>query len=567
MLADVVSGLQASAERHTVLLAQSPYRAASNDRLMGDWRPKGQSPDEMLLEQGLDSIGQSPLDRIRKRTRDLVRNNSWSAGLKHALVANVIGPGYSPQCRLKADRLGLSEQQAAAFQDAAEEAWSAFVQESDSCLQCSFHEQAEQALGTVLDGGDALAVFHVRDDKRRAIGVSVELVEAELIRTPRRLAADRQVVGGVRKGRYGVHRSYYVHSEFPDDLYRLPISNANDRYRVIQSHDEDGRIKASHLARIDRPGQTRGLPWMHVVVPQFDHLDMWFDSEMWAARIGACFSVFLERMDVPLSQQAVEGVGSVASSAKELELEPGRVHELGVGQKVSTFTPNRPSNTFDAFISRIVGTIASSLGLPALFATLDFSNVNYSSARAAILAARTTFEGWQRFMIQRLYQPAWNRVVEKAWLDGRIPTPVGVSPAHMRSPEWMRVEWAVPRYGWIDPSVEVDAYTRAIEAGLMTRAQVAAELGYDWEAQIAQMQVEKTAYADVLGGSQTAALNGAQIQSASAIIASVARGEIPRDSGIGQLRHLLGLNKELAEAAMGSAGTPRFTPQVEDSAA
>jgi HK97 family phage portal protein len=54
-------------------------------------------------------------------------------------------------------------------------------------------------------------------------------------------------------------------------------------------------------------------------------------------------------------------------------------------------------------------------------------------------------------------------------------------------------------------------------------------------------------------------LNGAQITAATAIVVSVASGEQPRDSGIGQLIVLFNLTPEQAELIMGSAGTNKPT--------
>lgn len=61
-------------------------------------------------------------------------------------------------------------------------------------------------------------------------------------------------------------------------------------------------------------------------------------------------------------------------------------------------------------------------------------------------------------------------------------------------------------------------------------------------------------------GVQQQLLNGAQMQVAIDIVAQVAAGEIPRESGIALLQTLLGLTSEQAEAIMGTAGTPEFVP-------
>jgi hypothetical protein len=49
-------------------------------------------------------------------------------------------------------------------------------------------------------------------------------------------------------------------------------------------------------------------------------------------------------------------------------------------------------------------------------------------------------------------------------------------------------------------------------------------------------------------------LNGAQVQAATAIVMSVEAGELPRDSGVAQLKILFNLSGEQAEEMMGSAG-------------
>lgn len=60
---------------------------------------------------------------------------------------------------------------------------------------------------------------------------------------------------------------------------------------------------------------------------------------------------------------------------------------------------------------------------------------------------------------------------------------------------------------------------------------------------------------------QDTVLNGAQVTAATAIVQAVANGELPRDSGIGQLEVLFNLDTEKAERMMGEAGRG-FVKQV-----
>lgn len=68
-------------------------------------------------------------------------------------------------------------------------------------------------------------------------------------------------------------------------------------------------------------------------------------------------------------------------------------------------------------------------------------------------------------------------------------------------------------------------------------------------------------------GAQDALPNGSQAQAAIAIVAQVAAGTLPRDSGHGLLQVLFGLSAEQADLALGSAGTgSQTTPNVNPAA-
>lgn len=68
----------------------------------------------------------------------------------------------------------------------------------------------------------------------------------------------------------------------------------------------------------------------------------------------------------------------------------------------------------------------------------------------------------------------------------------------------------------------------------------------------------KQIWTENLGGVAPVLLNGIQIASAAKIIESVSSGDVPRDSGLNQLKVFLGLSQEQAEQVMGDAGTGKI---------
>lgn len=107
--------------------------------------------------------------------------------------------------------------------------------------------------------------------------------------------------------------------------------------------------------------------------------------------------------------------------------------------------------------------------------------------------------------------------------------------------------------GWARDGVGVEQELEAIDKSRAARANASARSALD-----DVLASDASAGAPPAPGGQTIAdlfLNGAQIKAASDIVAAVAKGEIPRDAGLGQLRVLLRLDEPDAEAVMGSAGT------------
>jgi lambda family phage portal protein len=136
---------------------------------------------------------------------------------------------------------------------------------------------------------------------------------------------------------------------------------------------------------------------------------------------------------------------------------------------------------------RHLRSIGAALGLPYELVSKDFSQTNYSSARAALLEARRVFNRWQRYLIEHLCTHAYSMVIEEAWLRGEIP--FREFDEHREALTASR--WVPPTFGWVDPRKEVEAATLSIQTGLSSLAIEAAAQGRDWEQVLEQQAREK----------------------------------------------------------------------------
>jgi lambda family phage portal protein len=122
-------------------------------------------------------------------------------------------------------------------------------------------------------------------------------------------------------------------------------------------------------------------------------------------------------------------------------------------------------------------TVAAGVGLTYEQLTGDYSEVTYSSARAAMIEFRRQMTRTQhQLVIHQFCRPIWNKWLEAAVMSGRITLPSGMT---MRAAS--KARWVTPGWGQVDPQKSIAAQVAAIRAGIMSRDQAIAEQGIDPE--------------------------------------------------------------------------------------
>jgi lambda family phage portal protein len=221
------------------------------------------------------------------------------------------------------------------------------------------------------------------------------------------------------------------------------------------------------------------------VLDAFKSLSSYNEATLVSQRLSACYSMFITRDD-PVNA-SINRSDDVIGNQRLTDIEPGMVSYLSPGEQVSFSNTSGLSTSYNDFVARQLKTIGGALGLPIELLTKDFSQTNYSSARAALLEARRVFQRWQRMIIDHLCAPVYEMVIEEAFLRGDIPVRDFASVRE----ELTRSRWVPPSYGWVDPKKEVEAASAAINAGLSSLAVEAAAQGRDWEQVLEQQAREK----------------------------------------------------------------------------
>jgi lambda family phage portal protein len=451
---------------------------AALNRLRTDWSNNTTSADAAVRYDR---------ERIRNIVRELILGNSYASAAVRRIVANVVGRGITPQSHLQADTAEtepfqkpagwrpISEAQATRFQNAAEELWGEFAETSDIAGRQTFYEQQDQVEEALTNDGEILVHLPAVEAKGRPLPFAVELIECDRLATPTAQLSSPNIRDGVEiEPTTGAPIAYHVLDYQPGDT-GVAIANFG-KSRRIPRFDANGWPRMLHLFRSRRPGQTRGYSDYAPCLDVFEDLHRYWEAEIVAARVAACYCGFVKSPYAGAISEAVGQPGKESGSRIE-EMEPGRVWYGMPGEEMMFGNPARPNAAFGPFTEILLRAIGVCHGLPFELIALDFSKTNYSSARASLLEARRTFQSKQGFQVGRLGKPVWGLALRYGILQGRLEAPGFAA----RQRDYLASFWTPPSWGWVDPVKEEQAARESIRGFLSTHADELAAQGRDMD--------------------------------------------------------------------------------------
>jgi lambda family phage portal protein len=216
--------------------------------------------------------------------------------------------------------------------------------------------------------------------------------------------------------------------------------------------------------------------------------------------VAASFPVFIEDQ-LPDQYGYAPGqkpTGSGGQPRQAVNVAPGQIMYGNAGQRPHVLSSPRPGGSFPVFVERLIRAVGASVGMPYEVISKDFSQTNYSSARAALLEAWRVFGFYQRWLVDMLCRPVWSMVIEEAYLRNLIDLPKGTD-FYRDMRHICRTEWIPPRRGFVDPGKEIQAYADGINNDILTLAQAITEMtGQDWETVLTQRGREEKKRAETI---------------------------------------------------------------------
>lgn len=488
----------------------SPYDAADiHSGHMAAWQPYLWSPDGELNMYR---------DRIVARVRDLVRNDGWASGAVTRILDNAIGANFRPI--VKPDYRALAAYSgnpafdakwADEFGRAVEAHWRSWSNDPgrycDAQRNLTVSQMMRLGFRHKLVDGDALAMLLWLPGRiglgRARFATTVQIIDPDRLSNPQLRFDQQSMRGGVEVDEYGAAQAYWIRRAHQGDWFSAAESVQWDR---IPRETDWGRPIIVHDYDHDRAGQHRG--GAGVLTPVLQRLKMLakYDStELDAAIINAIFGAYIESpYDHQLVEQSLgdtEELNAYQQSRSEFHSErrimlgEARMPIMFPGEKIATVSAARPNSNFEAFEAAVLRNFAAGTGLSAQQVSNNWSDVNYSSARGALLEAWKTLSVRRTNFAQGFAQPIFGAFLEEIMDIHDLPLPNNAPDYLECRAAYARCEWMGPGRGWIDPVAEKQGAVLGMDAGLSTlEAEAAENVGADWEEILDQRARELQAF-------------------------------------------------------------------------
>jgi capsid protein len=219
----------------------------------------------------------------------------------------------------------------------------------------------------------------------------------------------------------------------------------------------------------------------------FDDIDAFIETCVLHAKIATSHVMFIERQNGPADIDSVETVeDSYDYDRQEQVVSPGMILYGKPGEQAKMVGTTQSMVQFGPFVQQLLRFTGLNFGMPLEMLSLDFSQTNYSSARAALLIAHKSFLAQHKTMTKRFLEPILRWKV-KEW----------VRTGALRGDRPYRVSATPPRFPSVDVLKEANGEIAKVQHGFSTNREVCATLGMDWE-EVLRQRAEEIKQAMVL---------------------------------------------------------------------
>ncbi len=486
------------------MMASTAYQGAGYDNpSLAKWRPRTWSGHSALRwDRG----------QLVDRLNDIARNDGWASAGVSRLVDNIIGSGWILSAKPNYASLNLTYDEAEEIADRIEALWRDFTLDVDMWCDAERSKNMTGILGLAARhrfgaDGEAIATLIWREDAP-GFQTAVQVVDPGRCSNPHGRMDSETLRDGVEVDAHGAAVAYHFRRAHPGDVFSGGAKQW--QWDRVERETEWGRPVVVHAFEPSRAGMTRGASSWAPVIRSIKQATDYEDFESQAALLNAVMAAFIETPFDPdelMDSLGVDGNSAVGNmygaiaeaqnayyNAAPIDLPGVRVNTLQPGETAKFTRPEHPNVNFEAFVNAALRKVASAVGLSYEQLTMDWSKVNYSSARAALLEVWKGLTSRKNSFAAQFMGRIYRAFLEEIFDKGLVQLPAHAVPFEDNPAAWCHAEWIGPGRGWIDPQREAAAAGLRIASNLSTLQQEAAEQGRDWKMNAQQKKRERDYY-------------------------------------------------------------------------
>lgn len=428
-------------------MLQRAYEGAS---LKDGWRPKraGASANTDHFADGAT---------LRTRARSLVQNVPYIASAIASLTANTIGTGITPR--------SLSPN--AAKIDAL---WNEWVKVADADGHSDFYGLQQLAYRAMEQDGEVLIRLRARrPEDGLPVPLQIQVLEIDWLDSARMGSnGANAIMNGIEYDALGKITAYWIWDQHPGEL--LPGRRSKAASYPVPAD------RIIHLYASQRPGQGRGFTRLAPVISRVRDLQLYEDAELQRKNLETRLSVLASGDVTAMSMSESESQSTVRNTGELGTLASGGITQVPSGVNLTVVEPKAVAGYAD-YVKHQLHLIAAGMGVTYEMMTGDVREVNFSSARVSMLEFRRNAEQMQWLtLVPRLCQPVWDAFVQAAAMAGKMHA------------DDSAVDWATPKWDYVNPEQDVKADLAEISGGLTTISEKLRKRGYKPELVFAELK-------------------------------------------------------------------------------
>lgn len=407
------------------------------------------------------------LSRLQARSRQLCMDNDYAKKFLHMVKANVVGPnGINLQCQFTNDE-GKPD---AADSQLVESKWVRWSKKKHCSVDGKNSLRSLQALviETIARDGEVL-VQKIRD-RRSEFGIQLRVMECDHLDINHNeiWTNGNRIVMGVELDNNDKPVAYHLTDAHPGG--------------AAVAYQRRRRIPASSIQHIfitERPGQVRGIPWMHTAIRRLNMEGGYEEAELVAARVGASKMGFFhspegdyptsgEMGPIPGGEGGPDGTNYNDGELVD-EATPGTFEQLPDGVNFTAFDPQHPTSAYADFTRAVLRGAASGLNVAYNTLANDLEGVNFSSIRSGVLEEREQWRVIQNWLAEQLLDDVYDE-----WLPWQIDFgTLKMLPAHKTESKYSAITWEPRGWQWVDPLKDTKANADEYLLGTTTLTDIA----------------------------------------------------------------------------------------------